>query len=42
MRFLRCVLLAVVMCALIAGCGGDKERGVNSGRDRPKAADKAE
>jgi hypothetical protein len=40
-RFLGWLGAAAVLLALAAGCGGgDKDKGINSSRDRPKAADK--
>jgi hypothetical protein len=38
MRRLTAVFLALVLAGLAAGCGGDKDRGVNRDRDRPRAA----
>jgi hypothetical protein len=44
MRRLLSLLFGVaVLLASLAGCGGgDKEKGINSNKDRPKAADKSE
>jgi hypothetical protein len=39
-RCLAILLAAMLLFAL--GCGSDKDRGVNSGRDRPKAAERGE
>ncbi len=36
------VLTAVLLASLLTGCGGEKEKGVNSNKDRPKAADRGE
>jgi hypothetical protein len=36
------LLLAAVLICLATGCGGDKDKGINSGKDRPRAADRAE
>ena len=41
-RFFSCLSIAAVLLGLVAGCGGgDKDKGINSAKDRPKAADKA-
>jgi hypothetical protein len=37
-RLLAFVLLAVLALALGSGCG-EKDKGINSGKDRPKPAD---
>jgi hypothetical protein len=40
-RFFSWLLIAATVLGLVAGCGGgDKEKGINSAKDRPKAADK--
>ena len=42
-RILIHLTIAGVLAMLIVGCGGgDKEKGINSNKDRPKAADKGE
>jgi len=42
MKRLLCSLFAgAILLGLTVGCGGgDKEKGINSAKDRPKAADK--
>jgi hypothetical protein len=37
-RIITALIAAFLLFA--TGCSGDHEKGVNSGRDRPKAADK--
>ena len=40
-RFFSWLLIAAILSGLVAGCGGgDKDKGINSAKDRPKAADK--
>ena len=40
-RVLSCLAIAALLLGLVAGCGGgDKDKGINSAKDRPKAADK--
>jgi len=34
------VALAAVVCGLLAGCGGSRERGKNSDLDRPRPTTK--
>jgi hypothetical protein len=36
-RLLALLLLGVVLATGCLGCGSDKEKGINSNRDRPKA-----
>jgi hypothetical protein len=42
MRRVTAVVLAAVLAALAAGCGGERDRGVNRDRDRPRAGPPAE
>lgn len=37
-RWLMVLLAAALLFSL--GCGSDKDRGINSGRDRPKAGER--
>jgi hypothetical protein len=37
MRRLTRLVAAVLLAALAAGCGSEKDRGVNRDRDRPRA-----
>jgi hypothetical protein len=32
------VLMTAFVLTLVSGCGGDKDRGINSHRDMPRAA----
>lgn len=42
-RFFGWLLAATVLVVLAAGCGGgEKDKGINSTKDRPKAADKGQ
>ncbi len=34
------LVLAVLVAALVPGCGGDKDKGINKERDRPKPVDR--
>jgi hypothetical protein len=34
------LLAAVLLTSLGAGCGGDKDKGINKDKDRPKMEDK--
>jgi hypothetical protein len=36
-RFL-CVLLALVLAGTLSGCGGDRHKGINKDRDKPREA----
>ena len=38
-RFL-CILLCACLAVGLCGCGGDKERGTNKDKDKPRASDK--
>jgi predicted small secreted protein len=37
MRRLLIALLAVLLAVPLAGCGNDKDRGINKDRDKPRA-----
>lgn len=37
-RLFLILLAVVVLGASLAGCGGDRDKGVNRGKDRPKPA----
>jgi hypothetical protein len=40
-RFFSWLSIVGLLLGLAAGCGGgDKDKGINSAKDRPKAADK--
>ena len=39
-RSLLVLMTAALLLGLMTGCGGDKEKGVNSAKDRPRAADR--
>jgi hypothetical protein len=42
-RFFSWLILAGLLTGLAAGCGGgDKDKGINNTKDRPKAADKGQ
>jgi hypothetical protein len=41
MRKVLLCLLAALLFAPALGCGGDKDKGINSNKDKPRAADKA-
>jgi hypothetical protein len=41
-RTLLLLLTAALLVSLGTGCGGDKEKGINRNKDRPKAADRSE
>jgi hypothetical protein len=34
------ILLAAILLIFAAGCGSSHEKGINSGKDRPKPAEK--
>ena len=38
MKHLAFLLLCIGWAAFASGCGGDKDKGINSNRDKPKAA----
>lgn len=40
MRKLLIALLAIVLIVPLVGCGGDKDKGINKDKDKPRAADK--
>ena len=40
LRRIRWVVLAAVACALLAGCGGGREKGKNADYDRPRPTDR--
>jgi predicted small lipoprotein YifL len=40
MKRLTFVLLAALLAVSLAGCGNDKEKGINKDRDMPRAAEK--
>lgn len=40
MNPMRGLLAVVVLCGLVAGCGGGRDRGKNLDHDRPKATDR--
>jgi hypothetical protein len=40
-RVFTLIVSAALLAVLASGCGGDREKGVNSNKDRPKA-DKSE
>ncbi len=33
-----CILLAVVLAAVLPGCGGERDKGINKDRDKPRQA----
>jgi hypothetical protein len=33
-----CVLLAVLLAGSLPGCGGDRDKGINKDRDKPREA----
>jgi hypothetical protein len=38
MKRLLCVLLALILAAPLSGCGGDKDKGINKDKDKPRQA----
>jgi hypothetical protein len=41
MKRFFCLLLCAFLTASLCGCGGDKERGINKDKDKPRAGDKS-
>ena len=39
-KLLQLLGIAALCVGVVAGCGGDKEKGVNSNKDRPTAPDR--
>jgi hypothetical protein len=38
MQRLLCVLLALVLVGPLSGCGGEKDKGINKDKDKPRQA----
>lgn len=38
MKALRIALMLLLLLAVVPGCGSDKDKGVNRGKDMPRAA----
>jgi hypothetical protein len=38
MKRLLCLVLAVVLAAVLPGCGSDREKGINKDKDKPREA----
>jgi hypothetical protein len=41
-RIRKWIVFAALLCSFALGCGGDSEKGINKGKDRPKAAEKGQ
>jgi hypothetical protein len=41
-QLLTLLAVAALFLSLATGCGGDKDKGINSNKDRPKAAERGE
>ena len=40
MSALRIALLGILVAMLVTGCGGEKDKGINSNKEKPKPAEK--
>jgi hypothetical protein len=40
LKRLSVIVLAVLLAGFSAGCGGDKDKGINKNKDKPRAGDK--
>jgi hypothetical protein len=40
LKKLSVIVLAVLLASFSAGCGGDKDKGINKNKDKPRAGNK--